>query len=349
MEKLLTVSVAAYNVQDYIRENLDSMIIPEIMDQLEVFIVDDGGSDDTLSIAKEYHEKYPDTFIPVHKENGGYGTTVNYSIEHATGKFFKLLDGDDWFDSNGLKQLVETLKDCRADVVVNPYYNGCDKDSLEVKKCNWMKLPNKLYLVSELTDKAYLSMWATTYRTEILKKSGMVLPEHTLYTDQVFCVEPMLYAEVVQFEKYPVYCYRIGREGQSVSKEARLKHFDDQVSVCDRLFKFAESDQVKESKNCDFIVYRGSGAYRTLLLTLLLLPKETETLKKIIKYEKRYRNLSYAAFKKVADIGKFGMLLKLLRRTRYRTYDLIKDTMDFVDYSPEMLSMQRFKKLFNRK
>ena len=88
MEKILTISIAAYNVGDYIKNTLDSLVVPEVMDKLEVFIVDDGGTDETLKIAKEYEEKYPETFHAVHKENGGYGSTVNYSIAHATGKYF---------------------------------------------------------------------------------------------------------------------------------------------------------------------------------------------------------------------------------------------------------------------
>ena len=68
MEKLLTISIAAYNVEGYIRNTLDSLIVPEILDKLEVFIVDDGGNDNTLQIAREYESKYPETFHAVHKE-----------------------------------------------------------------------------------------------------------------------------------------------------------------------------------------------------------------------------------------------------------------------------------------
>ena len=66
MGKLLTISIAAYNVEEYIRNTLDSLIVPEILDKLEVFIVDDGGNDDTLQIAREYEAKYPETFHAVH-------------------------------------------------------------------------------------------------------------------------------------------------------------------------------------------------------------------------------------------------------------------------------------------
>ena len=85
-EKLLTISVAAYNVEDYLDQALESLADPAYVNRLEVFVVDDGGSDQSLLIAKSYEEKYPDTFHAIHKENGGYGSTVNYSIAHATGE-----------------------------------------------------------------------------------------------------------------------------------------------------------------------------------------------------------------------------------------------------------------------
>lgn len=79
------------------------------MDCLEVLIIVDGGNDKTLEIAKEYESKYPNTFKAVYKENGGYGSTINKGIELATGKYFKQLDGDDWFDTNNLEKYVMNL------------------------------------------------------------------------------------------------------------------------------------------------------------------------------------------------------------------------------------------------
>ena len=102
MEKILSVSIASYNVEKFIRKALDSCCIPEIMDRLEVIVVNDGSTDSTLEIAREYETKYPETFRVIDKINGGYGSTVNASIRVAAGRYFRLLDGDDWFDRDGL-------------------------------------------------------------------------------------------------------------------------------------------------------------------------------------------------------------------------------------------------------
>ena len=106
MEKILSVSIASYNVEKFIRKALDSCCIPEIMDRLEVLVVNDGSTDGTLQIAREYEKQYPQTFRVIDKKNGGYGSTVNASIQAATGKYFRLLDGDDWFDRDGLVKMI---------------------------------------------------------------------------------------------------------------------------------------------------------------------------------------------------------------------------------------------------
>ena len=93
MGKLLSVSVASYKVEDYIRKTLESCVIPEIMDKLEVLVIVDGVCDRTPEIAREFEEKYPDTFRVIEKENGGYGTTVNRGVDEASGNTSNYLTG----------------------------------------------------------------------------------------------------------------------------------------------------------------------------------------------------------------------------------------------------------------
>ena len=86
-QKQLTVSVAAYNVAGSLRRCLDSLIGPdEMMARLEVIVVNDGSTDETVAMARTYAERYPQTFKVIDKANGGYGSTINASIACAHGK-----------------------------------------------------------------------------------------------------------------------------------------------------------------------------------------------------------------------------------------------------------------------
>lgn len=323
MEKLLTVSVAAYQVADYIRQNLDSLLVPEILEELEVFIVDDGGKDETLSIAKEYERKYPDTFHAVHKENGGYGSTVNYSLRNATGKYFKLLDGDDWFDKENLIHHMEILRNTDVDAVAAPYCSGSDVNNMIKKERSWSNLYGKTVAIDEIKN-AQIPMWCLTYKTECIKKSGLCLPEHMLYTDYLYAVIPFKCVSNVMFDNVPVYCYRVGRDGQSVSKSSRMKHCQEMIDISIALCRFYESEELQNRRCRQYVLFRCAAACRYALWSLLLFPVSRENREKILQYENLVKRNSMEVYRAVTKVGKFGKVIAFLRLTKYRGLPFVK-------------------------
>ena len=120
-DKLLTITVPVYNTEEYLPKCLDSLIIDEYMDILEVLIVIDGSPDNSLTIAQEYAQRYPNTFIVINKENGGHSSAINKGLELATGKYFKLLDSDDWFNKDSFKVFLERLSNLDVDLILTNY------------------------------------------------------------------------------------------------------------------------------------------------------------------------------------------------------------------------------------
>lgn len=239
MEKILTISIAAYNVEKYIRKTLESLIIDN-MDKLEVLIIVDGGNDKTLEIAKEYESKYPNTFKAIYKENGGYGSTINKGIELATGKYFKQLDGDDWFDTTNLNNIcLELMKMKDADVIYTPYikYLEKSKDKIVVRndiennldECDLEKAINN-------ANKEII-MHSLMYKTDILKKNNIHIDEHCFYTDTEYAILPLYYSNTIKILNIPLYVYRIGIDGQSISFESRIKHYKDHETVDQRIIE----------------------------------------------------------------------------------------------------------------
>ena len=125
--KLLTVSIAAYNVEAYLTETLESLAVPEILDELEVLVIDDGSTDSTGEIARKYAEKYPGTFHLISKENGGYGSTINRGLTEASGRYFKQLDGDDSF-SEDLADFIRLLRERSEDLIITRVIRRSEKD-----------------------------------------------------------------------------------------------------------------------------------------------------------------------------------------------------------------------------
>ena len=327
MKKILTISVAAYNVENYLENSLSSLIAENIMDDIEVYVIDDGGRDKSLTIARRFEEKYPDVFHVVHKDNGGYGSTVNYSIEHATGKYFKLLDGDDWFDTKGLIQLVQVLKKSEADVIVSEYYSGPDSNNLRLNR-HGSKEGDKVKLISNLAKEEGIGMWALTYRTKLLLESGLKLPEHMLYTDQYYTTVPMASAQTIQFVRFPVYCYRIGYEEQSMSRISRIKHTDNWISVCNDSLDFCLKKKNENCINYRYILMQTARCYCGTIKTMLMNPVNKDNLQRVKQYEKKSKEKYLEVYKKATKIGKMGKCLWILRASKYILYwtiDLIPE------------------------
>ena len=317
MPKILTVSVAAYNMDKYLDECLESMAIPEIVDDLEVFVIDDGGTDRSLEIAQSYADKYPGTFIPVHKENGGWGSTVNYSIQHATGKYFKILDGDDWFDKNGIVRLIQELKQTKADVVVTYFYrakqNGTIYEKISIAPDSDMRPLEKV-----MNQMPILNLHVLCYRTAILKVSGLVCPEHKLYCDLYYQTIPFLCVDTIQSFAFPVTYYRLGREGQSVSVVSKIKHQDEIIWICKDLLLHCRNAKKNDAKNYVYIMRRTAETYRVTMSFLRLNPVNRESLAKIKSLDKCLYETSQDVYEYTTNhCGKF---IWLMRKTNYISY-----------------------------
>lgn len=253
MEKILTISIAAYNVADYIRGTLDSLICQDCMDDLEILVVDDGGRDETLQIVKEYEEKYPHSIFGIHKENGGYGSVLNTSIRRATGKYFKQLDGDDWFETENLCDFVNLLRAIDADYVVTPMRMVNEADGSEVVRDYFENLSQGQYAFDEMDFQQISPMHCSTFRTKLLQQHHITITEHCFYTDVELVNRPVPYLETLYIWHKPIYVYRVGREGQSVSKTGIRKHYREHEKVFWNLVQIYSSLSPEQSAKRQFI------------------------------------------------------------------------------------------------
>ena len=241
-DKLLTVSIAAYNVSEFIRETLDSLLLDrEHMRLLEVIIVNDGSTDDTLETAKEYSRQYPETFRVIDKKNGGYGSTINASLAEAGGRYYRLLDGDDRADPDALGALLDYLKTADADLVVSPY-SIVKGEKIPVP--HHPDIPEKKTSLSSLRLKDKLfQMHGLTVKTETLRRYGHPVTEHCFYTDIEYVYYCLASSEtIVRFDS-PVYNYRMDVDGQSVSLAGIRKHYKDHPVVTERICSCFENER----------------------------------------------------------------------------------------------------------
>lgn len=98
MEKQISIIIPTYNMEKYIGQCLDSLLIPEF-DEVEILVVNDGYKDRSSEIAHSYANRYPDSIRVIDKSNGNYGSCINAALPVATGRYVKILDADDSFDT----------------------------------------------------------------------------------------------------------------------------------------------------------------------------------------------------------------------------------------------------------
>ena len=234
--KLLTISIAAYNVERYLEKALTSFLSSStVLDKLEVIIEDDGSTDGTFDIEQKYEKLYPDIFRAIHKENGGYGSTINNSIKLARGKYFKQLDGDDWFDKRNFEDYLKWLFTVDSDFVITPYYNYFEDGKIE-KIDNCESLGSKEEDITSMNLCGNFAMHELTIKTNLLKENKINITEKCFYTDNEYTFLPLMFAKTVTKYDKPIYCYRLGRNGQSVSIDGVKKHYRDAFIVAKRLY-----------------------------------------------------------------------------------------------------------------
>ena len=298
MNPVLTISIAAYNVGVYLKEGLDSL---EGVDGLEVLIINDGSTDDTARVAGAFVESNPDVFRLINKENGGYGSTVNCGVEEARGKYFKILDGDDWFDKSALQGLVDAMRVSDADLFFMNRVTYIEGGEVQIYGFSSVK-DGELDLQSETTVAGH---WNIAARTDRIKSTLSPLPEHCLYTDQYFVMQCLALGETVEYYERPVYCYRVGREGQSVSRENRIKHLDDLEEVtwlCARYFEEKYPDVPASNKA--FFELRAFVYYCNLFKTTLLGRASFANRRRLISNDKKLTDLSPRLYRLTAEKSK---------------------------------------------
>lgn len=252
--KILTIVVPTYNVEKYLDRCIESLIYDEsILDDLEILIINDGSKDNSLEIAKRYEKKYPNVIKAIDKENGGHGSTINKGLELASGKYFRVIDSDDWVNIDDFSKYVKDLKKLDCDAIVTNYsreliYNG------EVVKFNYSKDIefNKIYDFDKFDLKKfkddYLVMATSTFKTELLRKSNVLLDEKTFYVDMEYILLPIPNLNTMIFLDYDIYRYFIGRPDQSINIDNYVRNRKDHEKVFRRLIEFYENTKMSDNK-----------------------------------------------------------------------------------------------------
>ncbi len=245
--KVLSIIIPAYNVEKYLADAMAPYLALEEAEKLEVLIINDGSKDHTLQKAKEYAERYPEVIKVIDKENGGHGSAINAGILHAEGKYFKVVDGDDWVDEEVLAEFLKRLEYLEVDMVASGftivYEETGQKEEVHIQNVEF----GKQYQFPKVCENiGHIGMHSIIYKTEILKENGLCLDEHCFYVDVEYNLFPLKRVDTVVFFDELLYQYRIGRPGQSVNMKSMIKNRENHERVIRRIMDWIKTEELSE-------------------------------------------------------------------------------------------------------
>lgn len=300
-KKLLTISVAAYNVGLYLEECLKPFATSKFDDLLEILIIDDGATDGTPQIAQRFEKAFPQIFRYVHKQNGGWGSVLNCGIKLANGKYFKQLDGDDFFNREALERLLDCIRKTDVDIIYTDYNLFCESTGKIVKTIKAdsrldVDTPNMILKVLDQNIQLPQEMHTLTMRTKLLQEhyEQVRILERCFYTDVEYWIKAVSLAETFLYLPCNLYQYRIGRDGQSVSLSGVKKHYSEHRKVLERCIDYVDSIDTPTTKR-NFLVERLKDMAGNQYIFYLYLPISKSVKRELIEFDRwlRLNHLKY--------------------------------------------------------
>ena len=336
MEKVLTISVAAYNAEKDLVRCLDSMVHTVVASKLDVIVVNDGSKDNTLQVARKYEDKYPNIVRVIDKENGGHGSTINASIKVATGKYYKIVDSDDWVDKEGIERLVHELECIDADLVLNPYHDI----NAETLQTNNLIRPytsevelGKVGSVEGVKG-IVIYMHSTTFKTSVVKEMGPVIDEHCYYVDMEYTLFPLQFVKSYICFDFPVYQYLMGTATQSMNRNSLINRRDQHLKVTKRVIDYYETNREGMSPGISEMILRRVRLALLNQYKIYFSMSERTAKKEVISFDRWVKEKSNPVYE--GPEGRLMKIVKFNRKTRYIFISLIVNILKLIHMEPEL-------------
>ena len=206
----VSVIIPVYNTEKYLRRCMESLV-NQTLKEVEILLVDDGSTDNSLSIMLEYENRYPEKVKVYTKENGGQATARNLGIQRSRGKYIGFVDSDDYVDVVMYETMYRVAEENQCDMVECHYRYLCEegKRTKEYRARGYIRQYKNQ---RDMFINAQVSPCNKLFRREVLMHEGVDFPEGFIYEDTAFYIKsiPFIKKEIHINEHFYYYFLRGG-------------------------------------------------------------------------------------------------------------------------------------------
>ena len=315
----VSVLIPVYNTEIYLRECLDS-VINQTLEDIEIICINDGSTDDSLSIMQEYAQKDKRIKI-IDKQNTGYGHSMNIGLDRAEGEYIGILEPDDFTDIHMFEDLYGIAKEKDCDIVKSDYYRYHSKTGEKRKAGNTTKFACGEVINLKENEKLLRlppAIWSSIYKREFLKTNNIRFlgTPGASYQDTSFNYKTMLAAERICLTKRAYVCYRQDNPNSSIKSKDKVYAICDEYDEIERFL----SSKPKLEKN--FSEYMNAVRYRAYFETMMRIDE---------KYIEDFVEVFSAKFRELYERNELGRHF-YLRNKKMDVLCLLNDKQKFLEF-----------------
>ena len=324
--KKISIVVPCYNVENYVRETLDSIVGQSFgLDQIEVIVVDNGSTDGTLFVLQEYEGKYPDDILLVQiPENRMAGYARNIGLSYVSTNYVLFVDSDDWLFESAIEELYEKITRDELDVLefvcrMGPSlerltdFNHKPQGSYQIHEIDSVQKRKVFYGIGPKSGFPFTKL----FRTSFLRENNIAFAEGLKYEDTSFIMFMLLYAKRYGIYDKALYGYRINPTGITFGCKqndyGQFDRFKVQLQMLEECEKRGLLESFYEMIEANFIRVGFVETVMPVLKRFEYLPNELLELITVTKsFFPNYRNNMYLNLPQYGWMQKYLHILDLL-------------------------------------
>lgn len=330
MKEKISVIVPLYNAENYLKRCIDS-IINQTYQNLEIILINDGSTDNTLEIINEYAQK-KDTIIVIDKKNSGVSDSRNLGIEKSTGEYITFIDSDDWLEENAIESLYEQLKKSNYNIIRGKYIREIEnkKSQKAIEKFSY-NIEDKEKNIQRLIDlilsgEMYCYVWLLMIKSNIIKNKVFFNNKLAMMEDTIFYLDLLLDGNDILFSDSITYHYYLNKKSASQNIQNAYRNYKNALLVNKIFEEKLKMKNIYSEKRKKIFYTKTSLSIASYIYTTFKYDRRN--------FKKCYENIINN--QEICDILKYAELkninkqnLYIIKFLKYKKYRLLRIFLNF--------------------